>query len=380
MKVGEHKLVESAQDDIKVHVFHCPWHQSNIGAASTVAFAATVGEQSIEIVNAVVKIDGVQVTTSQSYSDGTTIGPIPGMSMTTGWLIQGPPNTHGRAQIKLKRRFIYPNLLPAGYDYDTFIAIPRMHAGEASGLCQSQANGELPSKECAAGIYESMFKHNTLESLDQICFGESSTGIEECEFDPTACVDAASCCLLNNRSLVWAQSVCSNSIGVDCDHHEHCVHDLCITGHEDFVNHHQENCLESTCAHSGNEPSSSPSHSSPASSPSHSTGVPSTPSAEPSSLPSSEPSVAGGSTITGSITVSYLPSCADYSSTVADVNNAAFGHSLGIATLGGVYDEGCIVSSDCYEANPNRRSGMTRGHVQRNRIKSRNSKRWCQCC
>ena len=52
------------------------------------------------------------------------------------------------------------------------------------------------------------------------------------------------------------------------------------------------------------------------------------------------------------MSVSHLSSVEDYTDTVAGVYNSAYGYSLGIATLAGVYEDNCAVTS---EASTDRR-------------------------
>jgi len=56
------------------------------------------------------------------------------------------------------------------------------------------------------------------------------------------------------------------------------------------------------------------------------------------------------------MTVSHLASVDDYTDTVATVYNSAYGYAIGIASLEGVYEDGCTVNS---EASLTRRTGMT---------------------
>ena len=237
MKVGEHKLLGSQASGIEyAHVFHCPWQSRFKGASSNVAFAAKVGGHVIEIVNQQVLVDQTQVTSAQTYPDGTTVKPL---GSDKGWLIQAPPSVNGRAEIKLKRRTFQTNQMPSGYIYDIFAKIPEAYAADASGLCDSPSAGELPNECDGNSNYPtSKFSSSTLASLDEMCFVES--GVKKCEFDSDACSDGASCCTLNGHSLATAKTVCADVAG--CDQYDNCLMDYCITGEESFAAHSVDNC------------------------------------------------------------------------------------------------------------------------------------------
>jgi hypothetical protein len=217
--VGEFKLLESTADQIKVHVFQCPWTARYLGAASNVGVAATVGAHSIEIIDSTITVDSVVLSdASTTFADGVTV-----LITSGGFEITGPPNFQGQANLKVSRRSFSTSDMPTGYYYDMYARLPSPHTAAASGLCYSLQSGSTRVDSASSN-----FGSSGLATLNQQCFMDS--GVSMTEHVPiTTAADAAAA---TGITVATGEAACA---GVDSSQFDACVFDYCLTGLQEVV-------------------------------------------------------------------------------------------------------------------------------------------------
>ena len=219
-EAGEFKLLDSPADQIKVHAYHFPWLDVDSyyhGAASNVFVSVTLGAHFIEIGDLTITVNGSEITSATTFSDGVHVYINPSSVVLTG-----PPSSEGHANLKVVRRVVPTSLLPSGYYYNIYARLPFDHTAATTGLCRNLSSGRS-----AIGYESSHFSSTTLAVINQYWVDSGMT-----ISDHTPVNTAAEACTINHISIATSEAVCAS---VSASQFDACVYDYCFTGMQEMV-------------------------------------------------------------------------------------------------------------------------------------------------